>query len=97
MTRAARNADCRSQPAFFTANVFLAMRLLRDNTPRRTSICRKSDMWRPKWDKRSELAVKLLLPRIRSQGKTGIQSVAAALKSKPIRQEGSHPLGSPKR
>jgi hypothetical protein len=28
MTRAARNADCRSQPAFFTHHVFLAMRLL---------------------------------------------------------------------
>jgi hypothetical protein len=39
-------------------HVFLAMLLLTEHMPRRTSVCRKSDMRRPKCDKRSELAVK---------------------------------------
>jgi hypothetical protein len=47
---------CRPQ-RHLKANTFLAMFLLTEHMPRKTNVCRKSDKWRPKSDKRSELAV----------------------------------------
>src|SRR5258708_14767927 len=48
-----------------TPKTFLAMSLLTEHMPRKTSVCRKSDMRCPKGDKRSELSVKYLFPRLR--------------------------------
>src|SRR6266436_1660291 len=50
-------SPCRPQ-RHLKANTFLAMLLLTEHMPRKTSVCRKSDKRRPKRDKRSELAVK---------------------------------------
>jgi hypothetical protein len=53
-------------------------------------------MRRPKWDKRSELAVKYCC-QDPFTGQNRNQGVAAALKSKRILQEASHPPWNPKR
>ena len=44
---------------------FLATPLLTEHMPRKTCVYRKSDMRWPETDKRSKLAVKVLLPWIR--------------------------------